>query len=297
MTLEALSLDCRLLCASVVTYGINSIGQLTPLNPYYSSARFLAPPAVFVAGDDDIDACLVGTTEQDILVAFRGTIPPNIHNQQSMLDWIGDLTDEPIAVPGIAGKVHEGFWQGLAALWEPLLKEVQKQTAATGLPLHITGHSKGGALASLAALRLKQETGIAPASVITYASPHPGDSDFAKQYNLEIPYHSRYEYGNDIVPHVVPDAAFIDAVACLPELGKFCKGMETWDYSAVGSLQFIDWNQKHIVKASSELHIERLIRLVGAIAEGKFEEIIGAHSASSGGGYMGGICSSSCAGG
>ena len=293
MTLEALNLECQLLCASVAAYGINSTGQLTPVNPYYNVIEFLAPPVVFVAGEDDIDACLVGTTIQNVIVAFRGTIPPNTHNQQSILDWISDFTDQPIAVPGITGKVHDGFWQGLSALWVPLLKEIQKQTLASGLPLHITGHSKGGALASLAALRLKQETGIVPA-VFTYASPHPGDIEFAKQYDLEIPNHIRYEYGNDIVPHVVPDATFIDAIAHLPDLGKFCKGMETWNYSGVGTLKFIEWNQKQVAKASSELHIERLVRLAGAIAEGKFEEIIAAHSAS--GGYMNGICSSVCVG-
>lgn len=295
--LEALSLECQLLCASVATYGIHATGQFTPVAPYYNAIEFLAPPTVLVAGDDDIDACLVGTTTQNVIVAFRGTIPPNIHDQQSVLDWLSDLTDEPAAAPGIAGKVHDGFWQGLSSLWTPLVKAVQQQIAATGLPLHITGHSKGGALASLAAIRLKQETPVVPAAVFTYAAPHPGDVEFAQAYDREIPFHRRYEYGNDIVPHVVPNAALIDAVAHLPELGKFCKGMETWNYSPVGTLQYISWNQKNIVQASPELHIERLVRLAEAIAEGRFEDIVNAHSASCGGGYMSGICSSTlCAG-
>ncbi len=297
MTLEALSLECQLLCASVATYGIHATGQLTPVTPYYNAIEFLAPPTVFVAGDDDIDACLVGTTIQNVIIAFRGTIPPNIHNQQSVLDWIGDLTDEPVAVPGMVGKVHDGFWQGLSSLWAPLVKEVQQQMAATGLPLHLTGHSKGGALASLAAIRLKQETPIVPAAVFTYAAPHPGDFEFAQQYDREILYHRRYEYGDDIVPHVVPNSMLIDAVAHLPELGKFCKGMEKWNYNPVGTLQYITWDRKRIVPASPKLHIERLVRLAGAIAEGRFEEIVNAHSASCGGGYMSGICSSKlCAG-
>jgi hypothetical protein len=292
MISTALSLECRLLCASAVAYGINPVGKLIPPNPYYSAMGFLNPPVAFAAGEDEIDACLVGTTAEDVIVAFRGTIPPNIHNQQSMLDWISDLTDEPLAVPGMAGKVHDGFWQGLSALWPSLVKEIQQQVSATGLPLYITGHSKGGALASLAALRLKQETGIAPAAVYTYASPHPGDMEFAKQYDLEIPYHSRYEYGNDVVPHIVPDSMFIDAIAHLPDLGKFFKGMEAWNYSSVGKLRFIDWNQKSTVDYSWELHADRLARLAGAIAECQFDAIITAHSASYGGGYMSGTCSS-----
>jgi hypothetical protein len=294
MISTALSLECRSLCASVAAYGINPMGKLIPSDPYYSAIGFLSPPVAFAAGEDDIDACLVGTTEQGVVLAFRGTIPPDIHDQQSLLDWISDLTAEPIAVPGIPGKVHEGFWQGLSALWEPLVQAIKQQMNANGksLPLYITGHSKGGALSGLAALRLKLEEGIHPASVYTYASPHPGDKTFASQYQLTIPNHIRYEYGNDIVPHVVPDSAFIDAVADIPELGKFFKGMEAWNYTHVGALQFIDWNQKTIVDDSLELQVERLARLMGEIAVCNFEAIVAAHSASCGGGYMGGVCSS-----
>ncbi|PSB20985.1 lipase family protein [Phormidesmis priestleyi ULC007] len=294
MISTTLSLECRSLCASVAAYSIDPTGKFIPQEPYYSAVGFLTPPIAFAAGEDDIDACLVGTTDQGVVLAFRGTIPPDIHDQQSMLDWISDLTDNPIAAPGIPGKVHEGFWQGLSSLWEPMVKEIKQQMNAGGksLPLYITGHSKGGAMSSLAALRLKIEEDINPAAVYTYAAAHPGDTTFANQYQLEIPNHIRYEYGNDIVPHIVPDAAFIDAIAHIPELGKFFKGLETWDYTHVGTLRFIDWNKKAIVGESSKLQMERLARLVGAIVEWQFEAIVTAHSASCGGGYMGGMCSS-----
>jgi Lipase (class 3) len=294
MVSTALSLACRSLCASVASYGINPTGKFVPPEPYYSSIGFLQPPVALVAGEEDIDACLVGTTDEGVVLAFRGTIPPDIHNQQSMLDWLSDLTDEPISASGIPGKVHQGFWQGLSALWGPLVQEIKQQMQVGGktLPLYVTGHSKGGAMSSLAAIRLKLEEGIVPTAVYTYAAPHPGDVTFADQYQLEIPNHIRYEFGNDIVPHIVPNSAFVDAVARLPELGKFFQGMEAWNYSPVGTLQFIDWNRKTIVGDSPELHFERWARLMNAIVECQFEAIIAAHSASCGGGYMGGVCSS-----
>ncbi len=298
MISTTLSLECRSLCASIAAYGINPMGKLIASEPYYSAIGFLAPPVAFAAGEDDIDACLVGTTDQGVILAFRGTIPPNIHNQESMLDWISDLTDEPTSTPGIPGKVHDGFWQGLSALWEPMVKEIKLQMNADGktLPLYITGHSKGGAMSSLAAMRLKLQEGIMPTAIYTYAAPHPGDETFANQYQLEISNHIRYEYGNDIVPHIVPDAAFVDAIAHIPELGKFFKGMETWKYTHVGRLQFIHWNKQSIVGDSLELQLERLARLMGAFAECQFDAIITDHSASCGGGYMSGMCGSGVCG-
>lgn len=292
MTTATLTLQAQLLCASNVAYGISGTGKFAPQKLYYDPIGFISSPVAFVAGDDDIDACLVGTTPQGVILAFRGTIPPNIHDQQSLLDWVNDLTDEPITAPGIPGKVHQGFWEALSVLWEPMVNEIKKQMNASGksLPLYITGHSKGGAMSSLAAYRLKVEEGIAASGVYTYAAPHPGDTAFANQYKQTITNHTRYEYGNDIVPHLVPDAAFIDAMAVIPEIGKFFKGMEQWDYYPVGKLQFIKWDKKTIVDQSIELDAERLFEISKALLECEFEAIADSHSSACSGGYMSGVC-------
>jgi hypothetical protein len=292
MIATTLTLQAQLLCASNAAYGITGTGKFAPQQPYYDAIGFGSSPVVLVAGEDDIDACLIGTTPQGVIVAFRGTIPPDIHDQQSLLDWFSDLTDEPIAVPGIPGKIHEGFWEGLNALWEPMVAEIKKQMNGAGkpLPLYITGHSKGGAMSSLAAYRLKVEVGIAPAAVYTYAAPHPGDTAFAEQYQQTILNHVRYEYGNDIVPHLVPDATFIDAMAAIPDIGRFFKGMEQWDYYPVGNLQFIKWDKKTIVNASFEVDAERLLALVKVLLECQFEAIADAHTSACGGGYMSAVC-------
>lgn len=292
MIATALTLQAQLLCASNAAYGITGTGKFAPQKPYYDAIGFISSPVVLVAGEDDIDACLIGTTPQGVIVAFRGTIPPDIYDQQSLLDWLGDLTDEPIAVPGIPGKVHQGFWEGLSALWEPMVDEIKKQMNATGklLPLYITGHSKGGAMSSLAAYRLNVEAGIVPSAVCTYAAPHPGDTAFAQQYQQTILNHIRYEYGNDIVPHLVPDTAFVDAMAAVPDIGKFFKGMEQWNYWPVGKLQYIKWDKKTIVDGSIELDMERLFELTKALLECQFEAIVEAHYSDCGNGYMDAIC-------
>lgn len=292
MIATTLTLQAQLLCASNAAYGITGTGKFAPQQPYYDAIGFVSPPVVLVAGDYDIDACLVGTTLQGVILAFRGTIPPDTYDLQSMLDWLNDLTAEPIAAPGMPGEVHEGFWEGLSVLWEPMLAEIKKQMNVAGktLPLYITGHSKGGAMSSLAAYRLKVEAGIEPAGVYTFAAPHPGDTTFANQYQQTILNHIRYEYGNDIVPHLVPDAAFINAMAVIPEIGEFFKDMAQWNYWPVGQLQFIKWDKKTIVGDSVGLEAECVLTLAQAFVECEFAAIADAHTSACGGGYMSAVC-------
>jgi len=290
MSSVAPTIDCRMLCASAVAYAIGGDSSLESCEPYYSAVGFKQQPATFVAGLDDINACLVGTNQDGVILAFRGTLPPDIHDIQSLIDWMNDFRAEPIAVPGIPGKVHEGFWGSVDSFWTPVLAEVKKQMSADGttLPLYITGHSKGGGMSPLAAIRFKALEGITPTAVYTYAAPHPGDTAFAAAYNAEMA-DTRYEYADDIVPHLPPTAAFIDVLAALPLVGQYFKSMTTWDYAAVGTLKFIDW-EGQIVGDSIELEAERFLKLGELIVELKFGQIASDHNHLCGGGYMSGVC-------
>jgi hypothetical protein len=285
--------NCRLLFASRLSYAIQKDGSFdNTAGPLEQAVGFINTPKTFVGGLDNINAGLVGTNSDGVILAFRGTIPPDISSLQSWLDWINDIfMVEPIAVEGITGKVHEGFWLSLESIWAPILAEVKKQMNAQNppLPLFITGHSKGGPLASFAAIRAKLEAGINP-EVVTFASPHPGDMDFSGFYNSNIPSDTRYEFGNDAVPHLPPGKAFLEVLSNIPLVGKFFQEAADWNYGPVGTLQFIEWDKTTIVGDSLELEAERFLKLTEAIVELKFEEIVDDHTIGCGGGYISGVC-------
>lgn len=293
-----LTLDGRLLCASVCCYYITTTpgGQAafdpTSAAPYYNPVGFTAPPTPFAAGLDFIDACLVGTNSDGVILAFRGTLPPYPITVPSFLDWMNDLMADPISVPGIPGKVHEGFWDALSSFWTPVLAEVKNQMSANGqnLPLYVTGHSKGGALASLAAMRFHALENIEPTAVYTYASPLTGDVNFAVGYNAIIS-DTRYEFTDDIVPHLPPSPFLADALAALPIIGKYFKSLTTWEYTSVGTLKFINWSG-NIVGESLGLEWQRFVSLVELMGELKFGQIASDHDSRCGGGYMTYICPS-----
>jgi hypothetical protein len=109
-----------------------------------------------------------------VVVAFRGTA--DIRN------W---LTDVEFAKAPIASgvRVHHGFLKSAEAIL-PLL-QVKLGHPADSKPLIITGHSLGGALASLAAYKL-QQAGYPIESVYTFASPRVGNAGWRDAYHQLI---------------------------------------------------------------------------------------------------------------
>jgi Lipase (class 3) len=280
---------CLLAKVSDCTYFIGTAGGVTSC-PVYGDVGFTASPATFMVGADKIDAALVGTTTDAVVLAFRGTLPLTDDSWDdflmSALDWLNDGDAVLISVNWAKGQVHKGFARSLDALWPQVLAEVKARMTATGLPLVITGHSKGGGLANLAAIRMKNEAGITSAAVLTYASPRSGDQTFADDYNTQITSHWRYENEDDIVPHLPPTSWLLKALA----QETMFSNLTSRAYVAVGTLEFLNWEGGITVGDSSFLDIERRLHLIAVIATGKIKELAGDHSLANE--YMPKICGS-----
>ncbi len=281
------TLDGRLLCASEAAYGILPDGTFQPLDIYVTGAGFSSTAAVqtFTSGIDKINACLVATTADGVILAFRGTLPPSTSDPASFFDWLNDFYAEPMSVAGIPGQVHSGFWDAVDDLWPSILPAVTAAVSAGGgtLPLYITGHSKGGALAPLAAMRFAKQTSIAVTAVHTFAGPHPGDANFALAYN-DMFTDTRWEYQDDIVPHLPPNQTIMELLTKIPWIGKYISSWGTWNYTAVGTLNFINWSDQ-VVGDSTWLEIERAASLVKLLVELNLAQIVHDHYGGCGGGY------------
>ena len=171
-----ISLTGRLLCAAQQAYEISVSGQTppsppTPAPPPSTLVGWIDVPQCQVSGDDGISAVLVGQTAGEIIVAFRGTEPFNsLDTERMILDWIDDFIVPLVASPNVGGSVHQGYSHAVDGLWSWLVATIAGLPA--GKPLYVTGHSKGGALASLAAATCDLVEGITPVGVYTYASPY-----------------------------------------------------------------------------------------------------------------------------
>ncbi len=130
-----------------------------------------------------------------LIVTFRGT--------ESPIDMLVDATFR--VVPGV--DVHEGFWTALQSVYLVLRDIVDDYDHST--PIWVTGHSLGGALATLAGLQLAGE-GFNVRGVHTFGAPNVGGPTMALVHDEDLGLKSRLQRwvnDRDIIPmalNVVP---------------------------------------------------------------------------------------------
>ena len=148
----------------------------------------------FIEADDT--QCFVassagtGSTAAVVVVAFRGT--------ESLGDWLADLN--VLSTTHSYGTVHRGFRSAYSVVDARLRAELRK---FPGVPVLITGHSLGGALATIAAAEWQGTFDVR--WIYTYGQPAVGKGRFpafmAQHYGSRL---IRVVNDDDIVPQVPP---------------------------------------------------------------------------------------------
>ncbi|MGG6298327.1 lipase family protein [Leptolyngbya sp. AN02str] len=150
-------------------------------------------------------------TDEYIVLAFRGS--------QEIKDWQTNFKtklskfavkskmeelQEDTTPP--KGQVHRGFQAAWEVAESSVIKQIQKWNQDSGqtLPLLITGHSLGGALATVAASSLVKQ-GFNIQGLYTFGQPRVGDIIFAAEIGQALQHRVfRFVNNNDIVPHIPP---------------------------------------------------------------------------------------------
>ncbi|RYP47483.1 hypothetical protein DL768_006455 [Monosporascus sp. mg162] len=147
----------------------------------------------FIARDD---------AAKEVILAFRGT--SNI--QDFMVDLSEDLV--PFNTTGVTNcegcMAHEGFLKAWNSVAQESIDDVNAELAAnSGYKVIVTGHSLGGALASLATVSMLG-SGI-DVTTFTYGQPRTGNQAFADFVDQQAPQGKmfRVTHANDGVPQVV----------------------------------------------------------------------------------------------
>ncbi|HJS17239.1 MAG TPA: lipase family protein [Anaerolineales bacterium] len=130
----------------------------------------------FNSKETDTQAFLTKNTEFAVL-AFRGT-------------EVNKLTDIRIDVRASKASVLEGrLHSGFRLAYDSVAKDIEKNVLALGkLPLYITGHSLGAALATVATQRMEHNPRIRQkiAACYTFGSPRVGNNNYDRDFKSPI---------------------------------------------------------------------------------------------------------------
>eukprot|EP00736_Rhodelphis_marinus_P008526 Rmarinus@m.16960 len=159
----------------------------------------------------------------EAVIAFRGTQFASLRN------WVDNINFYTAEVyPEIEGAyVHGGFYKAFNSIRDDVRSAVA--TMAMNKPvekLHITGHSLGGAIATICATDLTlyrlEEYGKADKSGIplppvaglyTFGSPRVGNSVFHDFFDANVAESWRLVHRRDIVPHLPPHSLHFQHVS------------------------------------------------------------------------------------
>lgn len=189
----------------------------------------------------------VAVREDAVVVAFRGTEPTN------PVDFFTDFTTARVAFEDKFnfsgwGNIWEGWADGVLAVWPDLVEKL-KDYDDEKHSLWITGHSLGGALATVMAAVVANLSDHPIQGVYTYGQPRAGDPVFCQRYMQALGDRTfRHVNDHDLVPHVPPprftrleqqmfSADGLRRIRDLPNVLRHRK--EVYEYDHVGQLRLL----------------------------------------------------------
>tara|TARA_R110002110_G_scaffold260260_1_gene475885 strand:- start:67496 stop:69490 length:1995 start_codon:yes stop_codon:yes gene_type:complete len=147
----------------------------------------------FIHVDKTDTQAFIAENDGAMVVAFRGTHSP--------ADWLTNI--EIVSTERPYGAVHRGFHEAFESAAGPVRENVLRASGQQKT-VWLTGHSLGGALASLAAMDLQAQASLG--GVMTFGQPRLFDADARRAVNeLISPVYFRFVNDDDIVTRIPPN--------------------------------------------------------------------------------------------
>ncbi len=152
--------------------------------------------------------CFIASNSTAVVIAFRGTDMTDVY------DLLADINFTQTEAFG--GLVHAGFYEAYNIAQDDIESTLIKHSASNKM-IYLTGHSLGGALATLAAYDL-YDKGYISSCIYTFGQPRVGDSHFVKNFTARFNNSCfRFVHKDDAVPNTVPESVNI--------------GLAKWEYT------------------------------------------------------------------
>ncbi|GMT27522.1 hypothetical protein PFISCL1PPCAC_18819, partial [Pristionchus fissidentatus] len=226
--------------------GFNFDRNLARLSLEYAAASYADDPwpclrnnnatlvlQVNVPCDAVRDKCwaIIVDAPQHIVVAFQGTSS----RTQLITELVESITSPKHQVPGI-GSVQRYFFVALESIAKPIAQKLDKlRDMYPEKSVLFTGHSLGGALASLAAAEYANATKIDPSKLylVTFGQPRVGNYEYAQSVDRMVPNTWRIVHKLDLVAHV-PYCVGLRTCSDFLNHSPYHHGTEVWFPNSMG---------------------------------------------------------------
>jgi len=183
---------------------LNMVGSLIRGEDHPSSSKEVwgveSPPMSggqsYVAVDDDNLFVIYRSTDAEDGWDLTLNVLTDLKAYYTDLDFLDD--DPELANKFGALKVHSGFHKEYLRYRDQVLKKVQEHPNKR---IHVSGHSLGGALASLTSLDIVAQTGR-DVTLVTFGAPRVGNAAYQKLSDHLIPATYRVVINGDPIPRV-----------------------------------------------------------------------------------------------
>ncbi|MEB3200389.1 MAG: lipase family protein [Synechococcaceae cyanobacterium] len=134
---------------------------------------------------------------QAILVEHRDYLAISFRGTDELLDWLDNLNALTVQAP--FGPCHRGFLHSVLDLWEPVQDRFRELHQQHPRGLFLTGHSLGGAMATVAGALLLHH-GIPFTAAYTFGQPRALTADSARHYHRVAGSRTfRFQNNNDLI--------------------------------------------------------------------------------------------------
>lgn len=185
----------------------------------FSQLRFsefsdITPDLIDQTSTDTQCAILLDITETTIYIVFRGSEKrldwnTTLNFEQEVVEFQQEVIQEQIVQEReqiypyegeskSSAQMHRGFVAAYMSVREKIHNYLRSHAVAN---VTVTGHSLGGALATLCAVDVQYNFANKGAiNIYTFGAPRVGNDGFRDSFNRRVPASYRFVYGMDLVP-------------------------------------------------------------------------------------------------
>jgi len=194
---------------SYLAYGLKSNAESRIKSNKYIKDEGYAQDLLF-EHEENHTLVVILSREDSIVVAFRGTsdMEQAKTDIKVLMEPLSDTIPSRKETPDDrtidswlwkSAKVHKGFASAYNSVSELIIEKISELLSGSARPICITGHSLGGALATLCSLDILTSLGHQQIYVTTFGSPKCGNMYWRKLYDNLIQNHWRFAMRTDIV--------------------------------------------------------------------------------------------------